>query len=101
MTVSDPNVDGTPGISTEGIAGAPGCAHCVAARVTSTGTAPLIITDAAPAEHSSASIYSNTCVGQLEIGQSCEIGWVALPSGPGQTNHVVIYHNAPGGSTTI
>lgn len=102
VTVSDPNVDGTPAISTRSIPGPMFCNHCVAARVTSSGTAPVVITKIAPAAHSVAGIFMNSCPGQLEIGQTCDIGWTDLPGGPDATSaDVVIYSNVPGGSTVI
>ncbi|WP_374616116.1 PKD domain-containing protein [Frankia sp. AgKG'84/4] len=80
-----------------------GCSHCFAVTVTSTGTAPLIISAVIPAPGSGA-VPRSTCPASLPVGASCVISWSDVPGstdGDLTNMNVALHHNAPGRLTLV
>ncbi|WP_101831038.1 PKD domain-containing protein [Frankia canadensis] len=89
-----------PGIFWESAAVPPGCNHCTAIRIISTGTAPLEISSVTAAENSTAAV-TNECPATLPVGDSCVVWWTTIDGRPGSNKNITVHHNAPGGVTTI
>jgi hypothetical protein len=88
---------GTPGISLRDL----GCpsAHCKQYRISSTGTAPLVISDITAVGQQVS--VTKDCVRTIAVGGSCDLTITYTPPPPNTGQSVKIYHNAAGGVTTI
>jgi PKD repeat protein len=95
VTVSS-GTRGTPGIAVGPLENCAASPHCLRYRIHSTGTAPLVVS-----KIDGSLIRSlDHCTGtSMAPGGSCDFSFSWYPTAVRQ--YITIYHNAPGGKTTI